>query len=116
MFLYSVKVPRVLSLMLPEYWGKEDTDISNINRNIQTVQNVMYTSRCYHKARIHCSANNTSKRVPSTLIKPIEEIVISMLYHVRCSTVIEPVNKKQLFKNEAKMSEEKKLTIKTDAF
>lgn len=50
----------------------------------------MYGTRGNHQSRIDCATNDPAQRVPCSFIKPIEEIIKSMLYHVSRRTVIEP--------------------------
>lgn len=45
---------------------------------------------CDHEARIYCSANNTTKRIPRALIKPVKKVVKTMLHHVRGGSIVKP--------------------------
>ena len=75
---------------IPEDWCQEDTNISNMNRDVEETEGIMYASWGDHKARVDCATHNTAKRVPCSLIKPVEKIVEAMFYHVRCGSVVEP--------------------------
>jgi len=48
----------------------------------------------HHEAGIHRTTNNPTQRVPSSVIKPIKEIVKPVLHHVRCSSIVEPTKEK----------------------
>lgn len=50
----------------------------------------MYGARCDHEAGVNSTPYDTTQRVPRSLVKPIQEIVESMLHHIGCRTVVEP--------------------------
>lgn len=50
-------------------------------------------TRSDHKARVDSTSNNTTKRVPSPLVKPVKEIIEPMLDHVSGGAVVEPRTK-----------------------
>lgn len=54
---------------------QENANISNVNRKTDHLENVEDDRRGDHKTWIDCATNNTSKRIPSALIVPIEKVV-----------------------------------------
>jgi len=55
------------------------------------MQDVMYGPRRDHQSRVDSAADNPAKRIPCSLIEPVQEIIETMFDHVRCCTVVEPV-------------------------
>ncbi len=77
----------------PEYRRQEDANISNVNGNVQGMQDVVDGPRGNHQTGINRATNNPAKRIPGTLVKPVEEVVVSMLHHVSRGSVVEPERK-----------------------
>lgn len=76
----------------PESGSKKDANVSDMHRDVQSVQQIMDAARRDHKSRVYSTANNATERVPGPLIEPIQEVVETILDHVRCSSIIEPAN------------------------
>ncbi len=74
----------------PEYGRQEDANISDVNGNVQGVQDVVDGPGGDHQTRVNRATDNPAQRIPGTLIKPIEEVVVSMLHHVSRGSVVEP--------------------------
>lgn len=55
------------------------------------MQDVVYSTGRDHQSWVDSAADNPAKRVPCSFIKPIQEIIETMLDHVCCCTVVEPV-------------------------
>lgn len=58
--------------------------------DVQRVQNVMYGAGSYHQAGEHGATDDTAQGVPGAFVEPVQEVVKSVLYHVRRGAVIEP--------------------------
>ncbi|SRR5216683_5250091 len=58
-----------------ETGSKEYADISYINGEVKRMQNVVDDPAGSHEARIYCPANNTAKRVPCSMVKPVPEFL-----------------------------------------
>lgn len=50
-----------------------------------------------HQTGIDCSADNSAQRIPSSFVEPVQEIVETMLDHVRRGPIVEPNKKKTQF-------------------
>ena len=50
----------------------------------------MNQTRSQHQSWINCPSNDSSQRIPGSFIKPVEEVVVSILYHVMGCSVIKP--------------------------
>ena len=84
----SIAYPDALSCQTTESRREHDTDVSNVYRKIEIVQDIVNDSRGHHYAwkrrevrfirlfcsarltRIHCASNDTSERVPCCLVEP----------------------------------------------
>ena len=51
----------------------------------------MYTSRCEHQTWINGAPNNAAQWIPCPFIEPVQEIVKTILHHVRCGPVVKPM-------------------------
>ena len=38
----------------------------------------------------HCAPHNPTKRVPGSVIKPVEKVVEPMVHHIMCGSVVKP--------------------------
>lgn len=63
-------------------------------RYVKHIKYVVYASWGDHQAWVYCASYNSSKRIPSSLVKPIEEVVVSMFDHMSCCSIIKPAGKK----------------------
>ena len=59
----------LLGCQTGEGWRKHDADVSDVDRDIEEVQSIVDDARGDHQARIDCSANDTTERVPCGLRK-----------------------------------------------
>lgn len=51
----------------------------------------MYGTRGEHQSWIDRATHNSPQRVPCSLVEPVQKVIESMLDHISCCTVIEPV-------------------------
>ncbi len=56
-----------------EAWSEEDTNVTDIDRKVQSMQDVVDDATSGHEAGVHSSAHYTSKRIPCCGVKPIPE-------------------------------------------
>lgn len=80
---------------LPEDWCEKYANVTNVNRDVEQMEQPMNAARCDHKSGVHGTANDTPQWVPCSLVKPIQKIIESMLYHIRSGTIVEPVQKRR---------------------
>lgn len=55
------------------------------------MQDVVYSTRRDHQSWVDSAADNPAKRVPCSLVEPVQEIIETVFDHVCCCTVVEPV-------------------------
>jgi len=55
------------------------------------MQDMVYGTGRDHQSRVDGSADNPAKRIPCSLIKPVEKIIETVFDHVCCCTVVEPL-------------------------
>ena len=72
--------------------SQEDTDVSDVNRDVEEAQHVMNGAGGDHQAGVDSPTYDPAQRVPGSLVKPVEEIIISVLHHVGRCPVVEPGN------------------------
>jgi hypothetical protein len=80
---------------IPECWSQKHTDVSDVHWNVESVQHIVYTSRCEHEAWIHGAPDNAAQWVPGPFIEPVQETVNTILHHVRCGPVVKPAQNLQ---------------------
>lgn len=80
---------------LPEYRSEKHADVSDVYMDVQERKHVVDATRRDHQTGVHGAADNTTEWVPGTLVEPIQEVVESMLYHVRSGPVVEPTERKR---------------------
>lgn len=71
-------------------WGKEDTDVSDIDGDRQESKQVVNDTTGNHQAWIESSASDATERVPGPVIEPIPEAVKSICDEVFGGSEIEP--------------------------
>lgn len=54
------------------------------------MQDVVYSTRRDHQSWVDSAADNPAKRVPCSLVEPVQEIIETVFDHVCCCTVVEP--------------------------
>ena len=64
-----------------ESWCKEDTDVTDIDRKIQGVENVVYDATGGHETWIYGTSYDTSKRIPRGRVKPVPECLYRFNEH-----------------------------------
>lgn len=87
--LYTAKCD-VIFKSVPESWCQKDTDVSDVHRNVECVQHIVYAARCEHQAWIHGAPHNAAQWVPCSFIEPVQEIVNTILHHVCCGPIVKP--------------------------
>jgi hypothetical protein len=61
-----------------ETGGKENADISYVNREMKRMQSIIDDPAGSHETRIYRPANNTAQRVPCGGVKPVPEFLGKM--------------------------------------
>lgn len=59
------------------------------------MQQPVNASRSDHQSRVHRSADDTAQRIPRPFVEPVQELVESMLDHVRRCPIIKPDNQNE---------------------
>ena len=65
-----------------EEWSQKHTNFPHIDGHIKVVQKVVYDTSCDHETRVDGATNDPSKGIPSSVIKPVVEIIGSFLSQV----------------------------------
>lgn len=79
--------------MLPENWREKHADFPDMNLDVQRIQYEMNGAGRNHQAGINGAADDTSQRIPSAFVEPIQKRIKSILDHVMSRSIIEPEKK-----------------------
>ena len=58
-------------MYIPEHGCEEDADVPYVNGEVEGVEDPVNGSRGNHETWVYCSPDNTTKRVPRSLVKPV---------------------------------------------
>lgn len=61
-----------------------------MHRNVEHVEDVVYAARGEHEAGVDSAPHDAAEGVPGPLVEPVEEVVVAILDHVCCGSVVEP--------------------------
>lgn len=91
----SVQTQHFAVCTSPKYGGQKYTNIPYVNGDVQRVQHIVYGTGSDHQPGIDGAAHNSSQRIPRSLIKPVQEVVETVLHHVGRRSVVEPETRKR---------------------
>lgn len=72
-----------------EKGSQKDTNISDIDGDIQEPHKSVKGGRGYHQPRINSASNNPAQRIPRPIIEPVVEVVEALLGQEPRGTVVE---------------------------
>ena len=58
---------------------QEDADISNVDGDVEEVEDVVDGGRSHHQTRVYRASDDSTQRVPSAIVEPIVEFVKALL-------------------------------------
>jgi len=68
---------------------EEHTDFSHIDRDIDSIEDVIEEAGSDHEARIDGTTDDPTQGVPSSIVEPIVKVIEAVLGEVFCSAIIE---------------------------
>lgn len=61
-----------------------------MHRNVEHVEDVVYAPRSEHEAWVDGTPHNAPEGVPCPLVKPVKEVIVAILDHMRRRSVVKP--------------------------
>lgn len=71
-------------------WCEKDANVSNINRNREELEEVVNNTAGDHESGVQGSSGNPTKRMPSTVVEPVPELLKAIGDEILCSPEVEP--------------------------